>query len=271
MYVSYTVATTAIAAFVAGPGGFGWRALRPLADNKRKWNRCGGVHPHCHQGGSALCPRRKKMVDWKIGVKHCPCGQPNHLDEDYCVRCDFPFGDNPSRRNTRKRTKSGRFFLLVGAAVLTTVLAITLLGIDSPSKPTPTTAQTSVTYRELVTRIRTLENKVLKLEQDVHAQGIVIDKLAVKPMPLATSIVDLNPVPAGSVLVVQVERGNVRSGPGTTYPVIGYVKSGQVIEGVLGRHDNGWYRVCCTDENEPGWLAGSLVVLRQKAGDRHDR
>ena len=34
---------------------------------------------------------RKVQVDWKIGIKQCPCGQPNHLDETHCVRCGLGF------------------------------------------------------------------------------------------------------------------------------------------------------------------------------------
>ena len=94
---------------------------------------------------------------------------------------------------------------------------------------------------------------------------MILDGLTAKsaPEPTPTSAVDLNPVPAGSVLVVQVERGNVRAGPGTNHPVIGSVKEGDIIDKLLGRHNNGWYRFCCVDGNKPGWVAGSLVVERR--------
>ena len=214
-----------------------------------------------------MCPRRKEQVDWKIGVKHCPCGQSNHLDEDYCVSCGFPFGDNPVRRRPRPwRFRSwAAFAVLMG--LLTTPIILGITGWRPSARLNTATYQS--TQQNLTSRVLTLERKVRRLEEEVRTQGIALNKLTAGPTtgptPAPTPDVQINPVPAGSVLVVQVERGNVRSGPGTSHPVIGTVTAGQIIEDVLSQHDNGWYRFCCVDGNKPGWLAGSLVALRNKS------
>lgn len=212
-----------------------------------------------------MCPKRKQQVDWKIGVKHCPLGHANHLDEDYCARCDFPFGDNPIRR----RPRPWRFRSWVAFSVLLGLLVSPLVFGIAGWRPSsaPKTATYQNTDSDLASRVQELERKVGWLEGELRSQAMILDGLTDSPTPEPTSapVVDLNPVPTDSVLIVQVERGNVRSGPGTTYPVIGNVKAGQIIEDVLGQHDNGWYKFCCMDGNKPGWLAGSLVVLRNKA------
>ena len=59
-------------------------------------------------------------------------------------------------------------------------------------------------------------------------------------------------------LIVTVETGNVRTGPSTDYQVIGYVKQGQILRGPFSKQ-NGWYRFCCVNGDQHGWVAGSLV------------
>jgi hypothetical protein len=58
---------------------------------------------------------------------------------------------------------------------------------------------------------------------------------------------------------VTVAAGNVRSGPGLAYPVIGQVSRGDVLI-VLGRNAPGdWLQIARDDRS--GWLSGSLVKL----------
>ena len=216
-----------------------------------------------------MSPRRKEQVDWKIGVKHCPRGHANHLDEDYCVVCDFPFGNNPSRRPRPIRSQPWQFRSWAAFTVILGLLVSPIVFSISGWRPpaSPATSPYQSTQQNLTNRVLTLENKVRRLENTVRTQGITLNSLTTttNPTPEPTPDIQLNPVPTDSVLVVQVERGNVRSGPGTSYPVIGTVQAGQIIENVLGRHDNGWYQFCCVDGDTPGWLAGSLVVLRSRA------
>ena len=46
---------------------------------------------------------RKEQVDWRIGIKQCPCGQANHLHETHCVRCGAGFAGARSRQPFRMR------------------------------------------------------------------------------------------------------------------------------------------------------------------------
>ena len=57
---------------------------------------------------------------------------------------------------------------------------------------------------------------------------------------------------------------NVRGGPGTDFPVIASAATGDSLA-ISGKNQDGtWYQVCCFDEEQPGWVAASLVTV---AGD----
>jgi TolB protein len=60
---------------------------------------------------------------------------------------------------------------------------------------------------------------------------------------------------------------NVRSGPGTDYPVVASATAGTSYE-IVGQNEDGtWWQVCCFDQEAPGWLAASLVnVLGDSSG-----
>ncbi|MCY3903537.1 MAG: SH3 domain-containing protein [Caldilineaceae bacterium] len=212
-----------------------------------------------------MSPQRKQQADWNIKVKNCPLGHANHQDENYCVKCDFPFEDNPirRRRSSRRFGSWAAFAVLIGLLISPLVFGIT--GWRPSAEPG--TAVYQNTDNDLASRILNLERKVGWLEEELRSQAVILDGLTAKSAtdPKPTSTVDLNPVPSNSVLVVQVEQGNVRSNPGINHPIIGTVTAGQIIEDVLGQHDNGWFQFCCVDGDRPGWLASSLVVLRSKA------
>ena len=150
--------------------------------------------------------------------------------------------------------------ILIGFLIIFPVLVISITGWG-------TTATTQ--DKELNARVLSLETQVNRLKEQVSSLDAKINRLTTGPAatpkvaPTATPTYHLNPVPDGIVLVVQVERGNVRAGPGTNHPVIGSVKEGDIIDKTFGRHNNGWYRFCCTDGNIPGWVAGSLVAERR--------
>jgi len=149
---------------------------------------------------------------------------------------------------------------LIGFLIIVPVLVIIISG-SGTSAPTQD--------QELNARVLSLETEVNRLKEQVSSLDAKINRLAAGPAATptvastATPTYHLNPVPDGIVLVVQVERGNVRAGPGTNHPVIGSVKEGDIIDKTFGRHNSGWYRFCCTDGNKPGWVAGSLVVERR--------
>lgn len=63
-------------------------------------------------------------------------------------------------------------------------------------------------------------------------------------------------------LTVAIEAANVRAGPGTDYAQIG-VAPRDATYPITGRNEAGdWWQFCCIDE-QPGWLFGELVTVRQ--------
>ncbi len=53
----------------------------------------------------------------------------------------------------------------------------------------------------------------------------------------------------------------VRSGPDTTYPVVGQARTGDVFA-VVGRDEaNVWWQVCCLADGGRGWVRGDLGVI----------
>ena len=61
------------------------------------------------------------------------------------------------------------------------------------------------------------------------------------------------------VLDVQVQLGNVRTGPGMNYEIIGKVQEGDRLDDVV-EESGGWYRFCCVNGDTLGWLHSSLVT-----------
>ena len=113
-----------------------------------------------------MCPKRKEQVDWKIGVKHCPRGHRNHLDEDYCIECDYPFGDNPVRHRPRPWRFRSWTAIAILLGLLVSPLIFVIAGWKQPAPPeNPTTEQ------QLASRILKLERKVGWLEGQVQFPG----------------------------------------------------------------------------------------------------
>lgn len=82
--------------------------------------------------------------------------------------------------------------------------------------------------------------------------------------PLATDTVTptlaaSTPIPEPPAqAVVNTNTMNVRSGPGTNYPITGRVARGTRFE-ITGRNAAGdWWQVCCVN-NQNGWVVGRLV------------
>lgn len=76
------------------------------------------------------------------------------------------------------------------------------------------------------------------------------------PIPSPTAV----PAPVVQVPLTSTNAINVRSGPGTDYPVLGQFEPGQTAP-VLGRNnDTSWWEVSLTD-NSLGWVFGELVTL----------
>ena len=115
------------------------------------------------------------------------------------------------------------------------------------------------TQSSLQARVETLEAQVSLLSREIsylQATAEVLDDSTPVPTPTRTP----RPIPGtdSQTLIVTVERGNVRTGPSTDFQVIGYVQQGQILEGPFSRQ-NGWYRFCCVNEDQYGWVSGILV------------
>ncbi|HUW08133.1 MAG TPA: SH3 domain-containing protein, partial [Anaerolineae bacterium] len=78
-------------------------------------------------------------------------------------------------------------------------------------------------------------------------------------VPTSTSTSTPRPTATPSTPQVLVDGTyNVRSGPGTNYPLAGQVQAGQTLE-ILGQNDAGtWWQVCCV-QGESAWILASLA------------
>ncbi len=244
---------------------------------------------------------RKVQVDWKFGVKHCPCGQPNHLDETHCLKCGFAFGGARSRQPFRIG-RLLRFALLTTLAIyLTLYLSGSRISVQQSIALAQNTAAdletvenrllaltTSLDWRNirfgnetsaedliltLGTKIQALEqqfanrndkkNQVESSSDQNEAQVHRSQKATATPTP--TAIPTPTRITIDKVLVVHVELGNVRTGPGMNYDIIGNVQAGDRLVEVV-EESGGWYRFCCLDGDTPGWLHSSLVTAYQTGG-----
>ena len=67
--------------------------------------------------------------------------------------------------------------------------------------------------------------------------------------------------PAGPELTVLTRALNVRSGPGTNYPVIGGLKQGDSAA-IVGRHSaSGWWQIALAG-GKTGWVSGSTALVK---------
>jgi hypothetical protein len=95
--------------------------------------------------------------------------------------------------------------------------------------------------------------------------------LTVTPIPSTTPVgtatltaeptISASPTPF-SLLTVS-RNANIRSGPGTEFPVAGSAREGESLP-VYGRSENGWYQV---DPSGEMWIGGSLVTVQVSPSD----
>ena len=248
---------------------------------------------------------RKVQVDWKFGVKHCPCGQPNHLDETHCVRCGLGFGGAQSRQPFRMR-RLFRFVLLTTLAIyLTLFLSSSSISVQQSIALAQNTKARFRNCREsalgfaecldwrnirfgnetsaedliltLETNIQALvqqfanrnetRNQVESSSDQNEAQVHRSQKATATPTP--TAIPTPTRITIDKVLVVHVELGNVRTGPGMNYDIIGNVQAGDRLVEVV-EESGGWYRFCCLDgDNQGGCTAVWLRHITPAAGRPH--
>jgi hypothetical protein len=81
--------------------------------------------------------------------------------------------------------------------------------------------------------------------------------------PTSTPSPTPTPTPAPAALLTTVSEANVRSGPGTEYPIVWTTEAGQTI-GAYARTESGWYQI---DFSGEAWIAGSLVNLQESQSE----
>ena len=168
--------------------------------------------------------------------------------------------------------------LLVPVLIMVAVYMLPLVASETPQL-NPTTLVNDLLNTLFEVDLEPLPTLATLLEVDLEPLPTLATLLEVdlEPLPTLATFSTIAPLPTiellptvatsdiNVVLVVQVEWGNVRAGPGVNHDIIGLVKAGDVIDKPLGQHDNGWYRFCCIDGNKPGWVAPSLVKVQQQS------
>jgi len=82
------------------------------------------------------------------------------------------------------------------------------------------------------------------------------------PAPTSTPTPTATPTPGVAVVKPGPAQGlNIRSGPGTDYPVLATLPAGSRLTPV-GRDAAGrWVEVCCVNAGQPGWVLAEFVEL----------
>ncbi|MEA3336449.1 MAG: SH3 domain-containing protein [Chloroflexota bacterium] len=110
----------------------------------------------------------------------------------------------------------------------------------------------------------------LAIETQTPVPATAIPEVPPTPVPTDTPAepptetpVPPTPTPeSGPVAIVAGSgRVNVRSGPGTAYPVVGQISSGSELE-IIGRNNaNDWWQVCCVNGKD-GWIVSRLANVQ---------
>lgn len=117
------------------------------------------------------------------------------------------------------------------------------------------------TVEELAERVEELETRVAPT-----ATPTITPTSINTPTVTTTPTVTPTPIPTAdpdSVIVVQIARGNVRSGPGTQHDIVAVVESGDILQGPI-QETSGWYQFCCVNEGETAWISSTLVSVQSK-------
>lgn len=119
----------------------------------------------------------------------------------------------------------------------------------------------TTTVEELTERVGVMETRLAPT-----ATPTITSTPISSPTVTTTPTVTPTPIPTpdpDSVIVVQVARGNVRSGPGTQHDILAVVQSGDVFQGPI-QETSGWYQFCCVNEGETGWISSTLATVQSK-------
>ncbi len=117
------------------------------------------------------------------------------------------------------------------------------------------------TVEELTERMEAMETRLAPTATPtITSTPIIIPTITTTPTVTPTPIPTADP---DSVIVVQVARGNVRSGPGTQYDIVAVVESGDILQGPI-QESSGWYQFCCVNEGETAWISSTLVIVQSR-------
>ncbi len=106
------------------------------------------------------------------------------------------------------------------------------------------------------------------------ASNRVTPTTIVEVIPTATEVVQPTDTPAQpsptavaptaapqAVTVTMKDRVNVRSGPGTTFPIVTKQDSGTTLPAIGRNTDNSWIQVQVSGQTDPGWVSAQFVTV----------
>ena len=131
-----------------------------------------------------------------------------------------------------------------GYALSAWPVALRRVGVDFITKPPDVSALIAVAWTNV----------------NGYAVRVETDAIGGKIWGVWVSLVSSNPRPANTPdkpAAVASNASNIRSGPGTSYPIVGKANAGQRYD-ILGRNaDSSWWQISYGDKR--GWIAASVV------------
>ncbi|MBE7474013.1 MAG: hypothetical protein DPW09_04105 [Anaerolineae bacterium] len=165
-----------------------------------------------------------------------------------------------------------KLFHLLGSLVLLSAISLTACNAEQPAPAPPTATPVSFLTQPEATPTPVVEPASAATTEPLPppststptpAPTLPPEPTATNtPVSTATSLPSPTPIPAPQVTVPDSSTTaiNVRSGPGTAYPVVGQFNPGQTAP-VTGRNaEQSWWQVSLAD-NSLGWVFGELVQL----------
>lgn len=157
-----------------------------------------------------------------------------------------------------------------GLSILLLVSSLTACGVPldgtlpvTAAAPLPTSAPTATLLPTFTPTSRPLDTPTAA-PTDTATAPLTPTVAPTTPPTTAPTVEPTATVPAAPS--AQAARAvNVRSGPGTAYPVIGSLAPAQMVT-IIGRNPAGdWWQVCCVDQRQ-GWVAASVVTASGPLG-----